>query len=217
MTTKDIDQGSTQAEDLLTDGQPTTRTENATTKKSPSLDTPGVDQDAAMQAELDHFRRRIRYQLSRGLRFLYRFRLKPIEHGPNDYVDGFDPENHTLDVGLAEAMGHLKMACRNHEPRYLPGIGPQWDPVPTPFGKTRLPLRAWPDNPYAHISTAGWEICITLRTWKDTLVDFYASEKLQAMRAVGGIFFDGDDEPEDYSNLKGREEDEEEFLWDEDE
>jgi hypothetical protein len=215
VTMKDIDRGSTQAEDPLTDGQPTTRNENATTTKSPSLE--GVDQDAAMQAELDDFRRRIRYQLSRGLPFLYRFRLELVKLGPYDYVVGFDLGNHTLDVGLAEAMWHPNMACKNHGPRYLPGIGPQWDPFPTPFGQARLPSRVWPDNPYAHISTAGWEICIALRGWKDSLADFYASEELQAMRAIGGIFFDGDDEPEDYTNLGDREEDEEEFLWDWDE
>ncbi|KAL2040300.1 hypothetical protein N7G274_007203 [Stereocaulon virgatum] len=218
VTTKDIDRVTSQAEDPLTDGQSTTRNENlTTTTDSPSLETPGVDQDAAIQAEVEHFRRRIRYQLSRGLPFLYKFKLKLENVGPNDYVDGFDLENHTLDVGLGEALWHPNMACKNHGSRYLPGIGPQWDPAIGSFGKAGHPLRVWPDNPYAHIPTAGWKICIALRSWKATLVEVYASEELQAMRAVGGIFFDGVDELEDYTSLESREEDEEELLWDWDE
>ncbi|KAK3178125.1 hypothetical protein OEA41_000258 [Lepraria neglecta] len=174
--------------DLTQEGRPTTddqssvhqhqstTNDNHTTNEQHLLDEPQIDQDAALDADHNLFKRQIKYQLS-----------------PNEYVEGFDLGDYTLDIGLAEALEHLDKTCKKNNFKCLSDMNPEWKPAKHPYGERRLPARG---NEHSIVS--------------------YESKGLEAMRVVGGMFFDSNYGSDEQSDTEDGEEEEEEFVrdWD---
>ena len=187
--------------------------DNYTINEQHFQDEPQIDQDAALDADRNLFKRQIKYQLSRGLPFLLGFELEVTKAAANEYVEAFDLGDCTLDIGLAEALKHLDKTCKKNNFKYLSDMDPEWKPAKHPYGECRLPAREWPDNPGAHIPTHGW---YELGGNEHSIVS-YESKGREAMRVVGGIFFDTNYGSDKQSDTEDGEEEEEEFVldWDE--